>query len=110
MVPSIQNIDNEPVTTRLTFNDIDNKYDGLMVILNYELLVLMKNVDELEKNTSQMDDFNAYYGDDETFGYHEQPNLQVLEMTSTDNLCFGIIYGDIDFNEKTFKIITSKTI
>ena len=28
MVPSIQNIDNEPVTTRLTFNDIDNVYDS----------------------------------------------------------------------------------
>jgi hypothetical protein len=50
-------------------------------------------------------DFMAAYN--QTFGYYEQPNLQVLEMTSTDNLCFGIIYGDIDFNEKTYKLITS---
>jgi hypothetical protein len=50
-------------------------------------------------------EFMAAYN--QTFGYYEQPNLQVLEMTSTDNLCFGIIYGDIDFNEKTYKMITS---
>jgi len=43
----------------------------------------------------------------QTFGYFEQPNLQVLELTSTDNLCFGIIYGDIDINDKTYKLITS---
>ena len=30
-----------------------------------------------------------------TFGYFDQPNLQVLEINSTENLCFGIIYGDI---------------
>jgi hypothetical protein len=28
VVPSIQNLDNEPVTTRLTFNDMDNVYDS----------------------------------------------------------------------------------
>jgi len=50
-------------------------------------------------------DFMCAYN--QTFGYFEQPNLQVLEMTSTDNLCFGIIYGDIELNEKTFKLITS---
>ncbi len=50
-------------------------------------------------------DFMCAYN--QTFGYYEQPNLQVLEMTSTDNLCFGIIYGDIDLNEKTYKMITS---
>jgi hypothetical protein len=50
-------------------------------------------------------DFMAAYN--QTFGYYEQPNLQVLEISSTENLCLGIIYGDIDLNEKTFKLITS---
>lgn len=41
------------------------------------------------------------------FGYYEQSNLQVLEIKSTDNICFGIIYGDIELNDKTYKMIES---
>jgi len=41
------------------------------------------------------------------FGYFEQPNLQVLELESTGNICFGIIYGDIELNTKNYKFIIS---
>jgi serine protease inhibitor len=43
----------------------------------------------------------------QTFGYFDQPNLQVLEISSVDGFNFGIIYGDIELNEKNFKLITS---
>jgi serine protease inhibitor len=43
----------------------------------------------------------------ERFGYFEQPNLQVLELESTGNICFGIIYGDIELNVKNYKFIIS---
>jgi len=43
----------------------------------------------------------------QTFGYYEQPGLQVLEINSIDGVCFGIIYGDIEINDKTYKNITS---
>jgi hypothetical protein len=43
----------------------------------------------------------------ETFGYYEHQGLQVLEINSTDNICFGIIYGDIELNDKTYNNIIS---
>jgi serine protease inhibitor len=47
------------------------------------------------------------YAFNQTFGFYEQPGLQVLEISSVENYCFGIIYGDIDLNDKNYKIITS---
>lgn len=44
---------------------------------------------------------------EQTFGYYEQPGLQVLEINSLDGVCFGIIYGDIELNDKNYKTITS---
>lgn len=43
----------------------------------------------------------------QSFGYFEQPKLQVLELESTGNICFGIIYGDIELNDKNYKFIIS---
>lgn len=45
---------------------------------------------------------------DQTFGFYEQPGLQVLELNSIEGFCFGIIYGDIELNDKNYKLITSK--
>lgn len=52
---------------------------------------------------------NIYYvlAINQTFGYYEQPGLQVLEINSLEGVCFGIVYGDIDFNDKSYKFITS---
>lgn len=43
----------------------------------------------------------------QTFGYYEQPGLQILEINSVDGICFGIIFGDIELNDKNYKNITS---
>jgi hypothetical protein len=43
----------------------------------------------------------------EMFGYYEHNGLQVLEINSTNNICFGIIYGDIELNDKTYNHIIS---
>jgi len=57
------------------------------------------------KSVKQHDlDFIMAFG--QTFGYFEQPELQVLEINSVEGLCFGIILGDIELNDKTFKLIT----
>jgi len=44
---------------------------------------------------------------EQTFGYYEQPGLQVLEINSIEGVCFGIIYGDTELNDKTYKTIIS---
>jgi serine protease inhibitor len=43
----------------------------------------------------------------QTFGYFEQSNLQVIEIMSQDKLCMGIIYGDIELSDKNLKFIIS---
>lgn len=54
-----------------------------------------------ENNIEFMHAFN------QTFGFYEQQNLQVLEISSIEDYCFGIIYGDIELNDKNFKFITN---
>jgi ankyrin repeat protein len=86
------------------FNDVDGKYNTLMVILNDELKALMRNIDNLEKNVSQMDDFNAYYGDDLTFGYHELLTDKTKKMFETK---YGMKIKDIE-NKSAFEIFFSQ--
>jgi len=57
--------------------------------------------------TSMINNIEYMHAYNQSFGYFEQPRLQVLELESTGNICFGIIYGDIDLNDKTYKLITS---
>jgi len=83
----------------------DNIKNASVILLNYASIsptwtsYFSKTIKE--NNIDFMISYN------QTFGYFDQPNLQVLEMTSIDNLAFGIIYGDIDLNDKNFKLITS---
>lgn len=57
--------------------------------------------------TSIINNIEYMHAYNQSFGYFEQPRLQVLELESTGNICFGIIYGDIDLNDKTYKLIIS---
>jgi serine protease inhibitor len=57
--------------------------------------------------TSMINNIEYMHSYNQSFGYFEQQRLQVLELESTGNICFGIIYGDIDFNDKTYKLIIS---
>ena len=47
VVPSIQNIDNSPVITKLSFNDIDSVLD--METSKEEKVVVPKDIDKLEE-------------------------------------------------------------
>jgi ankyrin repeat protein len=92
------------------FNDADGKYNVLMGILNDELKSLMQNITKLEKDTIQMDDFNAYYGNDFTFGYHEQLTdetrgkfMEKYGMkieTTKGKSAFDIFFGQKNINDK----------
>ena len=57
--------------------------------------------------TSSKDGIDFMHAFNQTFGYFEQPNLQILEIISKDELCMGIIYGDIELNDKSLKFIIS---
>ena len=57
--------------------------------------------------TSIINNIEYMHSYNQSFGYFEQPRLQVLELESIGNICFGIIYGDIEFNDKTYKLIIS---
>jgi len=50
IVPTVKNIDNEPVITRLTFNDLDSILDENDNIQN---VTVSKSVEELEKNNME---------------------------------------------------------
>jgi serine protease inhibitor len=57
--------------------------------------------------TSSNDGINFMHAYNQSFGYYDQPNLQVLEIMSKDKLCLGLIYGDTELNEKSLKMIIS---
>jgi len=57
--------------------------------------------------TSKINGLDFMHAYKQQFGYFEQPNLQVIELESTGNICFGIIYGDIELNIKNYKFIIS---
>jgi hypothetical protein len=57
--------------------------------------------------TSSKDGIDFMHAYNQSFGYFEQPNLQILEILSKDDLCMGIIYGDIELNDKSLKFIIS---
>ena len=61
--------------------------------------------------TSSKDGIDFMHAYNQTFGYFEQPNLQILEIISKDDLCMGLIYGNVDkvieLNDKSLKFIVS---
>lgn len=57
--------------------------------------------------TSSKDGIDFMHAFNQTFGYFEQSNLQVLEIMSQDKLCMGVIYGDIELSDKNLKFIIS---
>jgi serine protease inhibitor len=57
--------------------------------------------------TSSKDGIDFMHAFNQTFGYFEQSNLQVIEIMSQDKLCMGIIYGDIELSDKNLKFIIS---
>ena len=57
--------------------------------------------------TSSKDGIDFMHAFNQTFGYFEQSNLQVLEIMSTDKLCMGVIYGDIELSDKNLIFIIS---
>ena len=79
--------------------------NNCITLLNYAKLNprWMSNFSKITKNNG-MEFMHAF---NQSFGYFEQPRLQVLELESTGNICFGIIYGDIELNEKNYKFIIS---
>ena len=57
--------------------------------------------------TSKQDGIDFMHAYKQTFGYFEQSGFQVIEIVSQDNLCMGIIYGDIELTDKNLKFIIS---
>ncbi len=83
----------------------DNIRQSNVILLNYACIkpTWICNFSQITQENG-VEFMHAY---NQTVGYYDQPNLQVLELASVDNLCFGIVYGDIDLNDKTLKLITS---
>lgn len=57
--------------------------------------------------TSKKDGIEFMHAFRQTFGYFEQQGVQVIEIVSQDDLCMGIVYGDIELNDKNIKFITA---
>lgn len=57
--------------------------------------------------TSKQDGIEFMHAFRQTFGYFEQQGVQVIEIVSQDDLCMGIVYGDIELNDKNIKFITA---
>lgn len=82
-----------------------NIANNCITLLNYASITpTWKSKFSKISTINNMQFMHAY---NEKFGYFEQPNLQVLELESTGNICFGIIYGDIELNVKNYKFIIS---
>ncbi len=98
------------IITKMTGNtkksiSADNIRQSNVILLNYACIkpVWYANFSKVTRENN----IEFMYAYNQPFGYYDQPNLQVLEIASVDNLCFGIVYGDIDLNDKTLKMITS---
>jgi serine protease inhibitor len=76
-----------------------------IVLLNYAFLKPIWK--SYFSKTSSKDNIEFMHAYNQSFGYFDQPHLQVLELISVDDLCMGIVYGDIELNEKNLKMIIS---
>ena len=98
IIEKISGISKKSITT-------DNIINSKIILLNFANIkpTWTSHFSKVIKDNN-IEFMSCYNG---TFGYFEQLNLQVIEINSTENLCLGIIYGDIELDEKNFKLITS---
>lgn len=91
IVPSIKNINNDAIITRLSFNDIDSVLDGNN---NESKMDAPKTIEQLEKISMErsiqrkMEEEDEYEDDDDRIKIHTEPidlsGLDILDMTESD--------------------------
>lgn len=88
-VPAISNVDNEPVTTRLTFNDIDS---AMGVDNTEEKIVAPKDIDRLEQISAERALQRRLEEEEED----DSEKIKILDSSPVDLLDLGIT--DLDGN------------
>jgi hypothetical protein len=94
-VPSISNIDNEPVTTRLTFNDVDS---AMGVDNTEEQIVAPKDIDRLEQISAERAMQRRLEEEEDDDGDNDK--IKILD-SGVDLFDLGIT--DLDGNTNTSK-------
>lgn len=82
-VPSIQDLDNEPVTTRLTFNDVDSAMD---MDNREEKILAPKDIDRLEQISTERAMQRRLEEEEE----EEEDKIKILDSSPVDLLDLGI--------------------
>ena len=82
-----------------------NIANSSVTLLNYANITPTWNCNF--SKTSKINNVEYLHAFNQSFGFFEQPNLQVIELESTGNICVGIIYGDIELNIKNYNFIVS---
>lgn len=88
VIPSIQNIDNEKVTTRLSFNDIDSILDEDNILHN---VVMPKSIEEIERknmekylNEKEEEDDDMYSDNNGRIKIFDNDNIVLNDVSSLD--------------------------
>jgi Family of unknown function (DUF5764) len=82
VVPSIQNVDNEPVTTRLTFNNVDNVYDSNNTIQEVSAPKTIERLEEISTSRALQRKLENEEDDDDILKIHDVN----IELTGFDVL------------------------
>lgn len=93
-VPAISNIDNGPVTTRLTFNDVDS---AIGLDNTEEKIVAPKDIDRLEQISTERAMQRRLEEEEED----DNDKIKILDSSPVDLLDLGIM--DLDGNTNTAK-------
>ena len=95
-VPAISNIDNGPVTTRLTFNDVDS---AIGVDNTEEKIVAPKDIDRLEQISTERAMQRRLEEEEDDDGDNDK--IKILDSSPVDMLDLGIM--DLDGGTNTAK-------
>jgi hypothetical protein len=90
VVPSIKNIDNEPVMTRLSFNDLDSVLDGNDSVKNVTAPKTIEQLEKISMERSIQRKLEEESDDDDRIKIHTEPfDLTALDILDIDGPAAG---------------------
>ena len=103
VVPSVKNIDNEDVITRLTFNDIDSILDDSNIVKTIEAPKTIERLEEISTSRAiqrKLDDESDSDNDDDRIKIHgdqiDLSGFDILDQPSGSNSLSDFTLGDVE--------------
>ena len=103
VVPSVKNIDNEDVITRLSFNDIDSILDDSNIVKTIEAPKTIERLEEISTSRAiqrKLDEESDSDNDDDRIKIHgdqiDLSGFDILDQPSGSNSLSDFTLGDVE--------------